>query len=178
MQETLEFKVNPWTKCWELLVNSESTGFSIGEDSDFYDHLLRANGGDMTTRDVFADVISLVNLALEDHHVTMLQEYDKPEVPLYHFTDKEKNLDILCEEAAEIIQVAMKINRFGYDDCNPKNPEGKTNRLHLEEEVGDLLAMIDILRYTGILTEEGLEKARQNKFHKLKRWYAYEGSNI
>lgn len=177
MQEVLEFNVNPNTLCWELFVNSESTGFSIWKDGDFYDDILEAAEGDLTARDIATDVISLVNLALEDHYATMLQEAT-PEVPLYHFTDKEKNLNILCEEAAEIIQVAMKINRFGYDDCNPKKPEGKTNRLHLEEEVGDLLAMIDILKYTGILTEEGIEKARQNKFHKLKRWYSYEGSNI
>ena len=55
----------------------------------------------------------------------------------------EEILRITQEECAEVIQAISKISRFGIDNLKPGKP--KTNREHLEEELGDLLAMIDIL---------------------------------
>ena len=49
---------------------------------------------------------------------------------------KEKEvMDILQEECAEVIQAVSKISRFGLDNLKPGKP--KTNRDHLEEELGD-----------------------------------------
>lgn len=77
---------------------------------------------------------------------------------------------ILQEECAEVTQAISKIFRFGIDNYKPGKP--KTNAEHLEEEVGDLLAMIDLLQKTEEFKNslKNIEVARQEKFKKLKQW--------
>ena len=84
--------------------------------------------------------------------------------------DKTTNevMDILQEECAEVIQAVSKIRRFGIDNHKPGKP--KTNREHLEEELGDLYAMIDILQELDIVSWAGIEKAAEAKREKLKTW--------
>ena len=77
-------------------------------------------------------------------------------------------MDILQEECAEVIQAVSKIRRFGMDNAKPGKP--KTNREHLEEELGDLYAMIDILQELDIVSWAGIEKAAEAKREKLKTW--------
>ncbi len=77
-------------------------------------------------------------------------------------------MDILQEECAEVIQAVSKISRFGINNFKPGKP--KTNREHLEEELGDMLAMIDILREMGVVSAASMESAKQAKIEKLKRW--------
>lgn len=77
-------------------------------------------------------------------------------------------MDILQEEAAEVIQAVSKIRRFGPD--NHKSGEDQTNLEHLEEELGDLLAMIDIMGEMNIVSWGNLEVAKQAKIEKLKKW--------
>jgi NTP pyrophosphatase (non-canonical NTP hydrolase) len=77
-------------------------------------------------------------------------------------------LDILQEECAEVIQAVSKISRFGLDNLKPG--KAKTNREHLEEELGDLVAMIDILTRNGILDSANIEMAATAKIEKLKKW--------
>ena len=77
-------------------------------------------------------------------------------------------MDILQEECAEVIQAVSKINRFGLDNLKPGKP--KTNREHLEEELGDMLAMIDILQSMDIVSYTNIEKASEAKIEKLKIW--------
>lgn len=77
-------------------------------------------------------------------------------------------MDILQEECAEVIQAVSKISRFGIDNFKPGKP--KTNREHLEEELGDMLAMIDILIEKGIVSSTVLEGAKNAKIEKLKKW--------
>ena len=82
---------------------------------------------------------------------------------------KEKEvLDILQEECAEVIQAVSKVNRFGADNVKPGKP--KTNREHLEEELGDVLAMIDIMLELSVISLDKLEIAKQAKVEKLKQW--------
>lgn len=79
-------------------------------------------------------------------------------------------LHILQEEAAEVIQAISKIYRFGWDSSNPfVNPE-KTNKMHLVEEIGDILAVIDIVQQVYELDEWALIEAKNRKFEKLKKW--------
>jgi len=80
-------------------------------------------------------------------------------------------MDILQEECAEVIQAVSKISRFGIDNLKPGKP--KTNREHLEEELGDMLAMIDILKELGVVSGACLNAAKYAKIEKLKK-----GSNI
>jgi NTP pyrophosphatase (non-canonical NTP hydrolase) len=77
-------------------------------------------------------------------------------------------MNILSEECAEVIQAVSKINRFGIDNYKPG--KSKTNRQHLEEELGDLLAMVDILIELGVVTESSLQQAEVAKIEKLKKW--------
>ena len=77
-------------------------------------------------------------------------------------------MDILQEECAEVIQAVSKISRFGIDNFKPGKP--KTNREHLEEELGDMLAMIDILKEMGVVSSGCLEAAKHAKIEKLKQW--------
>lgn len=76
---------------------------------------------------------------------------------------------ILQEECAEVTQAVSKCFRFGPDQMKP----GKdfTNLNMLEEEIGDLLAMVELLTDLNIgVTTAGIQQAKRNKFDKLKRW--------
>jgi hypothetical protein len=85
------------------------------------------------------------------------------------FTDVPKNLEILAEECAEVIQIKSKIIRFGIDDYHPKN--GAPNRQALETECGHVLAMIEILVKNGLLTQKGIDEAKELKKIKMRAWY-------
>ena len=83
--------------------------------------------------------------------------------------DKQQEaLDILQEECAEVIQNVSKCRRFGLDNVYLKD-QG-TQRDNLAKEVGDVLAMIDILVDQGVFSLEDLDRAKQAKVEKLKVW--------
>jgi NTP pyrophosphatase (non-canonical NTP hydrolase) len=83
--------------------------------------------------------------------------------------DQEREvMNILSEECAEVIQAISKCHRFGMDNLKPGKP--KTNREHLEEEIGDLLAMVDILIATQVIDPSTLDLAKKAKIEKLKKW--------
>ena len=77
-------------------------------------------------------------------------------------------MDITQEECAEVIQAISKVSRFGIDNSKPGT--NYTNRAHLEEELGDVLAMIDIMLEQGIVSQHNLEVAKLAKIEKLKKW--------
>lgn len=77
-------------------------------------------------------------------------------------------LDITQEEAAEVIVAISKISRFGIDNYKPNKP--LTNRQHLEEEIGDLLAMIDLMEEFKVIDMKTVNLARIAKIEKLKIW--------
>jgi NTP pyrophosphatase (non-canonical NTP hydrolase) len=83
-------------------------------------------------------------------------------------SDVKEVMDILQEECAEVIQAVSKISRFGIDNFKPGKP--KTNREHLEEELGDMIAMICILQKMGVIDQDALEIATKAKIEKLKKW--------
>jgi NTP pyrophosphatase (non-canonical NTP hydrolase) len=86
--------------------------------------------------------------------------------------DKVKEILLITqEECAEVTQAISKVFRFGFDDCWPRGEDWvPTNKERLEEEVGDLLCMIDIMVENGIISDEKLNKARIRKRGKLKTW--------
>ena len=75
-------------------------------------------------------------------------------------------LGILQEECAEVIVAISKINRFGWNSCHPDTPNF-TNREHLTEELGDLLAMVKILCDKEIIDQNLLISAAEYKITKL-----------
>ncbi len=80
---------------------------------------------------------------------------------------KEKDLNRVIEECAEVIQAATKILRFG---LNGSYPDGRTNIDVLIQECGDVLACIDKLH----LPEEKIDEARYAKHRKLRKIEPYE----
>ena len=79
---------------------------------------------------------------------------------------QEETLCILQEECAEVTQAVSKVFRFGLDT----EFKERTNRQRLEEEVGDLLCMIDILVENCVLSDSNVNAARLMKREKLKTW--------
>ena len=82
----------------------------------------------------------------------------------------EKQREILVitqEECAEVIQEVSKIFRFGIDN---QHKDGMPHRNKLEMEVGDLLAMIDLMFEHQLIDTDNVQTAIQNKKDKLKIW--------
>lgn len=83
-------------------------------------------------------------------------------------------LEILAEECAEVIQEKCKIIRFGANNFSHHD----TTKLHfkmLEQELGDLLAMIELIQYSGIgISAEGLALAKQHKLDKVLKWMTHK----
>lgn len=77
-------------------------------------------------------------------------------------------MDIAQEECAEVIQAISKIRRFGIDNSKPGT--NYSNREHFEEELGDVLAMIDILLINNVVSWGNLHRAKRAKIEKLKKW--------
>ena len=75
---------------------------------------------------------------------------------------------ITQEECAEVIQAVSKIRRFGLVGQHPDKEYN--NQEHLEEELGDLCAMIDILQELDIVSWANIDKAAEAKREKLKQW--------
>jgi NTP pyrophosphatase (non-canonical NTP hydrolase) len=82
---------------------------------------------------------------------------------------KEQNDEILRitqEECAEVIQAISKVFRFGIDGVH----NGVTNQSHLEEEIGDLVCMVDLLLERGIVNIDNVDNAARAKLIKLSKW--------
>ena len=76
---------------------------------------------------------------------------------------------ILQEECAEVTQAISKCFRFGPDQMKPG--KDRTNINMLEEEIGDLFAMVELLTDLNVgVTVEGIQQAKMKKFEKLKIW--------
>lgn len=71
-------------------------------------------------------------------------------------------LTITMEECAEVTVEASKVIRFSAEDTSYQPT--------LEREIGDLLCMVDLLKEAGMLSDDGLENAKQAKREKLKKW--------
>lgn len=62
-------------------------------------------------------------------------------------------LDLLKEECAEVVQAASKVVRFGADTVNPfaTKADQKPNGQLLEDEIGDVLAIAQLLAERGLI---------------------------
>ena len=73
---------------------------------------------------------------------------------------------ITQEECAEVVQAISKVMRFGLDSTH----NGRTNRDHLEEEIGDLQCMINLLVEAGVCDTVSVLEAARRKRSKLEQW--------
>lgn len=78
-----------------------------------------------------------------------------------------ETLVITQEECAEVIQEISKIFRFGID---VEHKSGIPHRQMLEQEVGDLVAMIELLIAMGVIDHDNVEQAKTAKIEKLRIW--------
>jgi len=91
---------------------------------------------------------------------------------LQQFNNEKLNLEILAEEAAEVIQIKSKIIRFGINDYHPKNK--MPNREKLGQEIGHFIEMVNLLVGNGTVSKESIARGINHKTEKLKKWYCNE----
>jgi NTP pyrophosphatase (non-canonical NTP hydrolase) len=82
-----------------------------------------------------------------------------------------ERLALLSEECAEVIQCVTKIIRFGYDSHKPSTGVG--NKDHLELELGDLTAIIDIMIDSKDISAETLKQANLNKLIRINKYLKF-----
>jgi NTP pyrophosphatase (non-canonical NTP hydrolase) len=81
--------------------------------------------------------------------------------------DRQKEIMLIAqEECAEVVQAISKCFRFGPDDAY----NGQTNKQRLEEEVGDLMCMIELMQQHDIINPSEVLEANVRKRLKLKEW--------
>ena len=84
--------------------------------------------------------------------------------------DKVKEVLLITqEECAEVTQAISKVFRFGLNERWPE-PINPTNKERLEEEVGDLLCMIEMMTEEEIIDASVVARAAQAKRAKLAKW--------
>ena len=95
--------------------------------------------------------------------------------PFDTFNNSFLNHVILHEECGELIQASCKTVRFGADDHNPNDNKQITNRQKLVKEMGDVLALIDIIcdDPTLKITPEELRQQKFAKFRKMTNYYTF-----
>lgn len=87
---------------------------------------------------------------------------------------QKESLDLLQEECGELIVITSKVKRFGLMSENPEHP-GVSARQQLIQELGDVLALAELVcRHHHIGTLE-VEFAKQRKFDKLKLFSKHLG---
>lgn len=84
-------------------------------------------------------------------------------------------LQCLQEECAEVIQIASKIIRFGAYSRNPEDPHSKSNIELLHQEIGDIHALLEVLKTQTSLTIDDnlIEVAKRKKLAKLEKYLPY-----
>lgn len=91
---------------------------------------------------------------------------------LEQFNNINMNLHLLSEECKEVGMVCSKAMRFGLTDIDPDEENAKPKYLWLEQELGDIAALVDILLHNNIgITVEGIQAAKQRKLAKLSKYY-------
>ncbi len=73
---------------------------------------------------------------------------------------KEEMLVITMEECGELIQACSKMLRFGEDQ----------DYTQLQEEIGDVMCMIEILRDGGLVSDKQIADRIKVKKEKLMKW--------
>ena len=76
---------------------------------------------------------------------------------------KQELLTITMEECGELIQACSKLIRFEEDSC----PYDLSN---LQDEIGDLICMIELIKQEGLVNEEKIRERMEVKKEKLKKW--------
>ena len=76
---------------------------------------------------------------------------------------KQEMLVITMEECAELSQACSKLIRFEDD-------RSEQDVANLQDEIGDVMCMIDIMKHSGLVSEEQIEERKKVKKEKLMKW--------
>lgn len=85
-----------------------------------------------------------------------------------------ERLACLAEEAGEIAQVVGKIIRHGYESYNPNDPKQTSNRILLETEIGDLIAIMDMMCDAKDLDFDNIEENINSKLKRVKKYLHHQ----
>jgi hypothetical protein len=80
-----------------------------------------------------------------------------------------ERLELLAEEAAEVIQMVMKIQRHGYESYHPENP-GTSNRQLLEKEIGHFLFAMRFMQQRSDIRGKVIYEHQVMKHHNINQW--------
>lgn len=75
---------------------------------------------------------------------------------------REEMFVITMEECGELIQACSKMLRT--------KEKGEAYIQNLQDEVGDVCAMIEVLKLSGVVTQEMIDKRMEEKKQKLMKW--------
>lgn len=87
---------------------------------------------------------------------------------------KIERLAILAEECAEVTQMVGKILRFGYENVHPRKPEEGCNRQRLEEEIGNLLNIVEMMEKAGDIRKSYISKSKSLKRQTIGKYLKYQ----
>ena len=73
---------------------------------------------------------------------------------------REELLVITMEECAEVSQACSKMLRFNE----------QVDYSNLQDEIGDLMCMVELLKAQGLVTDQQITKRMEVKKEKLKKW--------
>ena len=76
---------------------------------------------------------------------------------------RQEMLVITMEECAELSQACSKLIRFHDDLCD-------NDIKNLQDEIGDVMCMIDIMKHSGLVSEDQIEERKKVKKEKLMKW--------
>lgn len=83
-------------------------------------------------------------------------------------------LDMLCEEASEILQAYFKLRRFRADGARAHGYTGPTPVEQLHQEVGDFLALLQHCMADGLLDTKQLNEAIGKKRARVKELFGVD----
>ncbi len=85
-------------------------------------------------------------------------------------------LTVLMEEAAEVIQAASKLIRFGKE--NRPGPDAVPNTMVLGLEVGDLEEMLSLANYVGLVSTEDINAGMIRKRARFRKYSQHMPAEI
>lgn len=86
---------------------------------------------------------------------------------------EEERIYLLVEEASEIIQVAQKVLRFGWNSSHPKTGN-VPNRDLLEQEIGDFQAALAMMVANGDVDKDNIEHAQDMKNIRMRQFLKHQ----
>lgn len=105
--------------------------------------------------------------------------YDMPNAPVSGLSLAEaERLDVLIEEASEVIHIASKIKRHGYDSGNPETPiaDRQSNRELLEKELGHFLNSLRMMADTNDVCLQTIGSHQAHKAAHASPYLHYQGA--